>query len=118
MSLILLIDDEPGMASLVEMSLNGMGARVILASSLADALAAARRERPSALLLDFALGNEDGIAILPHLRDDPALQGVPIVAFTVHDSRKDEALQKGVEGFVVKPFSAAALRSVLEPFLE
>lgn len=108
---ILLIDDEPHMASLVAMSLEDIGVTVAAAATLAEALAAARQLRPRLVLLDLALGTEDGLDILPMLRREPALEGVPIVAFTVHDSRRDEAMARGVDGFVRKPFKAAELRA-------
>lgn len=108
---ILLIDDEPHMASLVAMSLEDIGVTVDAAATLAEALEAVRQARPRVVLLDLALGLEDGLDILPKLRDEPALDGVPIVAFTVHDSRRDEAMARGVDGFVRKPFKAAELKA-------
>jgi CheY-like chemotaxis protein len=113
MNLVLLVDDEPQMAGLVAMALDSPDARVHLAKSLTEALEAARSERPDVVLLDLALGEEDGLEILPDLKREPALDGVPIVAFTVHGSRRREALRKGVDGFVAKPFRVASLRDAL-----
>jgi two-component system, OmpR family, alkaline phosphatase synthesis response regulator PhoP len=113
-SVVLLIDDEPGMGSLVSMSLEDAGARVVQVDDLAAALAAAREERPSVVLLDLALGSEDGLSLLPRLREEPSLSDVPIIAFTIHESRQREALEKGADGFVAKPFRAAELHQVLE----
>lgn len=118
MSLILLIDDEPEMNSLVELCLEAPGARVVQVPDLAGAVASARKEPPDVVLLDLALGSEDGLAILPRLREEPGLAEVPIVAFTVHDSRRREALEKGVDGFVAKPFKAVGLRQIVKPYLE
>jgi DNA-binding response OmpR family regulator len=117
MSLVLLIDNEPKMETLVSMCLLDVGARVVVAGDLAQALTIARRERPNVVLLDLDLGQEDGIAILPSLRQEPALSGVPIIAFTVHGSREAEADDEGIDGFVVKPFKPARLRAVLEEFV-
>lgn len=110
---LLLIDDEPHMEALVAMSLEEIGVRVVAASTLAEALSAARRSRPRVVLLDLALGSEDGLDILPQLRGEPALEGVPIFAFTVHDNRRHEAMARGVDGFVRKPFKAADLRALV-----
>lgn len=116
MRTILLIDDEPRMADLVRMSL-GDEVRVVDAGTLAEALEVARTERPELVLLDLALGPEDGLAILPRLRQEPALGSVPIVAFTVHDSRREEALARGVTGFVAKPFKTAYLDDIVRTHL-
>jgi DNA-binding response OmpR family regulator len=114
MSTVLLIDDEWQMGSLVAMCLDQAGARVVQATNLEESLALARREKVTVVLLDIGLGEEDGLAILPRLREDPALAGVPVVVFTVHDSRRHEALSQGVEGFVSKPFSPLDLSRLLE----
>jgi CheY-like chemotaxis protein len=117
MSTVLLIDDEPDMAMLVEMCLKDV--RVASATNLAEAISAAREERPRAVLLDIALnGDEDGLALLPRLRAEAALSEVPIIGFSVHGSRRQEALEKGLQGFVAKPFKAAALREALRPYLD
>jgi DNA-binding response OmpR family regulator len=116
-SVVLLVDDEPEMEGLVKMCVEDSDARVVRAASLADAIARAEEERPSLVLLDLRLGDEDGLAILPRLREAPALAQTPIVAFTVHDTRKDEALEKGVDGFVAKPFRVKGLRAVIQEHL-
>lgn len=112
MKTVLLVDDEPAMAGLVNVWLTDMGVRVVQAPDLAGALQAIDRERPEAVLLDLSLGDEDGLAIMPELQK--ALDGVPIIAFTVHDSREEEARAKGVTAFLSKPFHAADLREVIE----
>lgn len=118
MSVVLLIDNEPEMGSLVRMSLAEAGARVVQVDDLAAAIEVAREERPRVVLLDLALGTEeDGLHMLPRLRAEPSLSDVPIIAFTIHESRKREALEKGADGFVAKPFKAASLHDVLEEFI-
>ena len=114
---VLLVDDEPQMRGLVGMVLEETGASVVQASSLDQALDAARRDRPSLVLLDIGLGPEDGLELLPRLRAEPALSGVPILVFSVHDSRRNEALVRGADGFVQKPFSPAALRQAVAEHL-
>ena len=64
-----------------------------------------------------ALGNEDGLGILPDLRSEPSLAGVAIVAFTAHDSRRQEALDQGVDVFLQRPFSSVDLSSTVEAHL-
>jgi CheY-like chemotaxis protein len=113
-SVVLLIDDEPGMGQLVRMSMDDGGPRVVQVADLSEAIAAARTERPSAVLLDLSLGNRDGLALLPELRQEPALAEVPIIVFTIHNSREREALEEGADGFVAKPFKTSDLREILE----
>jgi two-component system alkaline phosphatase synthesis response regulator PhoP len=117
LSVVLLIDDEPGMGRLVSMSLADAGARVVQVEDFAGAVAASRKERPSVVLLDLALGEEDGLDLLPRLREEPSLSNVPIIVFTIHDSREREALEEGADGFVGKPFKPAELHNVLDAYI-
>jgi DNA-binding response OmpR family regulator len=114
---VLLIDDEPSMAPLVSMCLEDTNASVVQAENLAGALAEAERGSPKVILLDLNLGPEDGLQILPKLRAHPALSKVPVVVFSVHDSRRLEALEQEVSGFLRKPFKSDELRSELSPYL-
>ncbi len=114
MRTILLIDDEPDMGSLISMFIEELGARVVQATSAADAPRLARREHPDLVMLDLNLGAEgDGLDRLPELRREPKLARLPVVVFSVHASREREARARGAAGFVPKPFKADALRSQL-----
>jgi DNA-binding response OmpR family regulator len=109
MESILLIDDEPEMGTLVQMSLDLDSVRVVQVHDLDEALDAAREMKPALVLLDLALGSHDGLQILPELRNDPLLGQVPVIVFTVHPSRRREALEAGADGFLVKPFTREEL---------
>lgn len=117
MSRVLIIDDETDIASLVAMCLDPLGVDVVQAGGLAAALKMAREEPVGLVLLDLALGDEDGLEILPMLRADPSLSGVPVVAFSAHDSRRREAISSGVDFFVRRPFAAADLQATVRTFL-
>ena len=114
---MLVIDDDAEILSLVAMCLDPLRVEVVLASGLAGALALSRAAPVGLVLLDLSLGDEDGLDILPLLRADPSLRGVPVVAFTAHDSRKHEAIASGVDSFVRRPFAAADLRATVQKFL-
>jgi DNA-binding response OmpR family regulator len=111
---VLVVDDEPGIASLVALCLDHLNVNIVLADGRAAALRAAQSNDIGLVLLDLALGEEDGLEILPQLRSEPCLSGVPIVAFTAHDSRRQEALDQGVDSFLKRPFSSADLSSTVE----
>ena len=65
---VLLIDDEPEMSELVGQWLDQLGASVVRVGGFEDALAVAGGTRPRVVLLDIALGDEDGLEMLPRLR--------------------------------------------------
>ncbi len=86
----------------------------MLASGLESALDVAREHDIGLVLLDFDLGPEDGMEILPRLREAPTLRTVPFVAFTAHDSRRQEAFAGGVVSFIGRPFASADLCTTVE----
>ena len=112
-----MIDDEPGIADLVSWCLDPLGVRVLLATGRDSACTVARQSDVGLVLLDLSLDGEDGLDILPDLQREPSLAGVPFVAFSAHDSRRREALQRGVVSFLARPFANADLFSLVRSHL-
>jgi CheY-like chemotaxis protein len=71
----------------------------------------------SAVLLDIALDGADGLDLLPLLKEERSLTDTPVIAFSIHDSRRREALSKGAAGFVKKPFKSEELHDALRGYL-
>ena len=115
MSGVLLVDDAYGFDDLIRAVLRGVD--VTQAKTLVEAVASARESRPAVVLLDLSLGDEDGIQLLDRFAGEPDLEGVPVVVFSVHDSRFPEAMEKGAVDCLRKPFRTRELKRVVEPFL-
>jgi DNA-binding response OmpR family regulator len=114
--MILLIDDEPAMATLVSMALQDTGTEVIQVLTLEEAKAQVRSRAPDLILLDLSLGSEDGMQLLERgFRD--VVGRIPIVVFSIHDSRRNEAIRLGARSFLTKPFRRAELQAAVEPYL-
>lgn len=108
---VLVVDDEPDIVALVAYHLAKAGYRVSTASSGTDALALARQERPSLIVLDLMLPGLSGFEVLERLRADEATQGVAVLMLT---ARKDEpdrirGLSLGADDYLTKPFSPQEL---------
>jgi CheY-like chemotaxis protein len=108
-SRVLIIDDEPDIGGLVALCLDPLGLEVVQVPGLAGALQIAESDTIGLILLDLELGAVDGLDILPQLRQAPQLSTVPIVAFTAHDSRRQEAYDRGVDAFLSRPFATRDL---------
>src|SRR5688572_25115023 len=109
MKSVLVIDDEPQMAKLVQLTLDGLDVKVVQAATGTEGLKALRKEHPALVLLDIALKREDGMELLLELKRETKPARTPVIMFSVHDSRRTEALRLGADGFISKPFSITEL---------
>ncbi|MFT7131956.1 MAG: two-component system chemotaxis response regulator CheY [Cyclobacteriaceae bacterium] len=72
------------------------------------------------LVTDWNMPGMTGIELLKHVRADAKLKTMPVLMVTAEAKRDQivEAAQAGVNGYVVKPFTAAALKEKIERIFE
>ncbi|MFT6432425.1 MAG: two-component system chemotaxis response regulator CheY [Candidatus Azotimanducaceae bacterium] len=72
------------------------------------------------LVTDWNMPGMTGIELLKAVRADEKLKGLPVLMVTAEAKRDQiiEAAQSGVNGYVVKPFTAAALKEKIEKIFE
>ncbi len=106
---ILVVDDDPGLLDLIEMRLVAGGYAVSRAASGAEALELFRAERPRAVISDLRMDGMDGHALFAHLHAEAPT--VPVIILTAHGTIPDAvaATQRGVFGFLTKPFDGREL---------
>lgn len=104
MALVLVVDDEFGIANLLQDVLEDEGHEVLVASNGWQALERAREEIPELVLTDFMMPVMDGAGLLKAMAAEPSLATVPIVLMS---SLPEEAIAERCSGyakFVRKPF--------------
>ncbi|MEJ6021268.1 sigma 54-interacting transcriptional regulator [Ramlibacter sp. PS4R-6] len=114
MARILIVDDDPTLLRLLQMRLEGEGHEVLQAASGEAALALLDRELPELLVTDLRMGGMDGLQLFEAVhRRHPLL---PVVMLTAHGTIPDavKALQRGVFGYLPKPFEARELLAEVE----
>ncbi|MCP5056978.1 MAG: EAL domain-containing protein [bacterium] len=109
---IMMVDDEPTTVDVIEMFLQGEGYEHFV--SVMDsrlALEAIAREHPDVLLLDLMMPNVGGLQILSALREDEALQRIPVIILTSSSEPevKLQALELGANDFLAKPVDRSEL---------
>src|SRR6476620_7428958 len=106
---ILLVDDDPDLLKLIGLRLTSAGYRVRTADSGETALATIAVERPSTVITDLRMPGIDGLQLFEAIhREHPAL---PVIILTAHGTIPDAvaATQRGVFGFLTKPFDSQEL---------
>ena len=115
---ILLVDDDPDLLKLISLRLTSAGYRVRTAESGETALATIAVERPATVITDLRMPGIDGLQLFDAIhRQHPAL---PVIVLTAHGTIPDavSATQRGVFGFLTKPFDSQDLLQKVAAALE
>ena len=105
--LVLVVDDERDLRTLLEFNLRQAGYQVAQAATGAEALARARSLRPAVIILDLNLPDVSGTDVCRLLKSDEATRQIPILMLTARGSEQDRivGLELGADDYVSKPFS-------------
>ena len=116
MKTILVVDDEPKIATLARDYLEHAGFSVLTAGDGPTAVATIRQRHPDLVVLDLGLPGLDGLDVTREVRRDST---IPIVMLTARDDEVDKllGLELGADDYLTKPFSprelVARVRAVL-----
>ena len=107
--LILVVEDDAAIASLVSTALETRGWVPLVAGTAATAIALAAERSPQVILLDLGLPDADGIEVVRRVRTWS--EGLPIIVVSARgeDADKISALDAGADDYLVKPFSVGEL---------
>jgi CheY-like chemotaxis protein len=118
---VLVIEDEPHIRRIGELSLKGVGKwEVVLAASGAEGLAAAASTQPDVILLDVMMPGMDGPTTLAELRAQPNTSNIPVIFITakVEKHEVERYLALGAVGVISKPFDPLKLPGDIERIIE
>src|SRR3954452_13596789 len=108
---VLVVDDEADIVALVAYHLVKAGYRVSTATTGPEALAAARQERPTLVVLDLMLPGVSGFDVLAQLRSEEATRDIAVLMLTARREEQDriQGLSLGADDYLTKPFSPQEL---------
>jgi CheY-like chemotaxis protein len=113
--LLLVIDDNTGMADLFRLYLKGSGWQVAGAAGGQEARQVLRENRPDLIMLDILMPQEDGWELLRVLKTDDGSQEIPVIICSVL-KQPQIALKLGASAYVEKPVSQQDLLEVVTRF--
>ncbi|MBT8407026.1 MAG: response regulator [Deltaproteobacteria bacterium] len=106
---ILVADDEKEIRRLLDDFLKVEGYEVVLAADGEQALELAETEDPQAIILDIKMPKMDGNEVCKRLKENEQTRFIPVIIITGFGDNKLDALDKGADDFVNKPFDMVEL---------
>jgi len=117
---ILLIEDDPDIQRMVQLSLKFQGGHeVSVASGVQEGIEKAEREKPDLILLDVMMPEMDGYETCRRLKANPATASIPVVFLSARaqQSEIEKGRSLGAIGYLVKPFDPMTLSDQLQAML-
>ena len=113
---VLIVDDEPVNRRLAEVLFQKLGWHVTTLESGEQALLHLGTHRYALVVLDISMPGLTGLDVCQHIRADPALRELWVVAYTAHAYAADQArfLAGGFDAVLVKPISLQDVRELLQ----
>ena len=104
--MILIVDDDPAITTLLKLSFELEGHIVVTASSGVEALDLARRIHPAAMVVDVMMPEMDGLELVRRLRANDSTADIPIVCCSAMALSQDvlAGFDAGADDYVTKPF--------------
>ena len=121
MNKILIVDDQPEVRELVEITLRSENFRILQAQDGENAINIARKEKPVLIIMDIMMpGKIDGIEATLILKNDPETKEIIIIILTAKGQKGDieKGYKAGAEDYFVKPFSPLDLIKKVDEVLE
>ncbi|MBC7499565.1 MAG: response regulator [Herminiimonas sp.] len=104
---ILIVEDNESDRNRLEKLLGDAGYLVNSAGNGNEALAAVKRSKPDAILMDVNMPGMDGFAATRAIRGDISTKDIPVVLVTAKNQKADKAWGQmlGASGYVTKPYT-------------
>ncbi|ASR44386.1 MULTISPECIES: chemotaxis response regulator CheY [unclassified Luteimonas] len=118
---ILVVDDFSTMRRIVKNLLSDLGFNnTVEAEDGNSAMAVLRQDAVDLVITDWNMPGMTGIELLRAIRADPKFRALPVMMVTAEAKREQiiEAAQSGVNGYIIKPFTAQTLSEKLGKIFE
>jgi two-component system, cell cycle response regulator DivK len=116
--IVLCVEDNPQNRLLVNRILTSRGYKVVEAADGLAGLDMIRSLKPPLVLLDIDLPKMGGIEVVQHVKADPALQDIPVIALTASAMQgdKERFLEAGCNDYLSKPIQVQQLIQIVETY--
>jgi two-component system, cell cycle response regulator DivK len=119
MSTILIVEDNEKNMKLVRDILQHKGHRTLEAVTGTEGVRLAREHKPDLVLMDIQLPDIDGITALRRIREDTALDAIPVLAVSasVMPDEQQKIVTSGFDAYITKPIILKSFFETVQRFL-
>jgi two-component system cell cycle response regulator DivK len=120
MSRILIVEDNEKNMKLVRDILQHKGYQTLEAATGEDGVRLATEHKPDLILMDIQLPDIDGITALRRIREEKALDRIPVLAVSasVMPDEQQQIVSSGFDAYLTKPISLKPFMATVERFLK
>ncbi len=113
-SCVLLVEDDHDVAFGTSLRLRSAGYQTLIAHDGFEGITVARKEHPTAIVLDVRMPRMNGLVALGKLQHDERTKNIPIVMLSASVVDQQAALDAGARYFLTKPYQPTALLTAVE----
>jgi DNA-binding response OmpR family regulator len=108
---IIFADDDPAMREMVSEVLTTAGYSVRVAINGNDAMRKIRDATPALIVLDYRMGEPDGLAVCRNVKNNPRLEHLPVLILTAENAVENriDGFDAGANDYLAKPFDSREL---------
>ena len=114
---IIVVEDEQVITEMIRFMLENEDYDVAAFNTNAGVIAQLQNEPAVLVLLDLALGAQDGLNICEHIKASESLKHIPVVLMSAHRDLEKIAGECDADGFIVKPFELSAFAKKIKSFI-
>lgn len=111
---ILVVDDDPGLREILELTLRSEGYEIVVARDGLDAMALIEERLPGLVVLDWMMPRLDGLGFAAELAHRGLRERVPILLLTAANAAENRAAQIEAAAVLAKPFELSDLLDTVE----
>ena len=118
---VLVVDDFSTMRRIIKNILKQIGVEIVVeAEEGSQALEMLKQGGFGFIITDWNMPVMDGMVLMKKVRSDPDLKDLPILMVTAESEKEKvvEAIQAGVNNYIVKPFTAEVLKEKMDKIFE
>ncbi|HEY3966315.1 MAG TPA: response regulator [Planctomycetaceae bacterium] len=115
---VLIVDDDPAVRRGLDLRLRAAGYNTLQCHTAASGLAAARDQRPAAVILDGSLPDLEGAEFIRRLLESDNLAPIPVVVVSGAEEKRLSSLDAGAVSFLLKPYDRQALLTTVRDAID